>query len=236
MRKLYIFISYLFLFSFSIYAHSGNLFNALSETVKSLSEESAEAEVDSAGNIKLNISIELEADWEPCCEEYINELQIVRLLPEYEKNFNDTAWKKYKEEILAKYQDKYPSAIPITVSGSLLAIEDPQRQCLPISFYTVGIERNVSTYENNVLLNIMNRHPKYNFDTVNVKITDVGFGEYIKEGKLPVSILKNGDGAFFDDLKTDDTDIKITYAKPIMKIDMEYIKHNLGGFIDPELD
>lgn len=239
MRKLYIFTFHLFLFSFSIYGHS-RLIDISEQFNLLFSEEDllnglkvAVSQYPSKGKCLFKFQAVLtEGITSHYLEQGDNVIKIARICPENKENFNNESWEKYKRRILKKYKRICPSVtIDYTKNRLISAIKDPQDQYCSIMFYMASFDENkaipLSNEEKVQMINKLNAITQYNFVSLNVKVTDIGFWEQMNKGVLPITILKKGDGIFFDDLETDDPNIKIRYIKPEdvlehMRIDFEF--------------
>ncbi|MDD7805192.1 MAG: hypothetical protein PUP46_06470 [Endozoicomonas sp. (ex Botrylloides leachii)] len=237
MRKLPIFISYLFLLSFSIYAQGDDeridLVEVLTECLEIYPHPKSTQSIENRGLTTSNVSI-----FSPTQkmivfpEEPRGEINIVRLCAIDKENFNIDTWEKYKKEILERCQARYPfTSVKRGDDGSILSIKDPQDQYVPILFHNLPVSKEVdvllSDDVKNELLNIMNAASNYEFVTVNVKITSF----CVEKDKLPIYIAKNGGGNFFDDLSTDDTHIYTEDDQPMTKIYFEYSELSLSRLL-----
>ncbi|MDD7804245.1 MAG: hypothetical protein PUP46_01455 [Endozoicomonas sp. (ex Botrylloides leachii)] len=227
MRKIFIFISHLFLLSFSIYCHSdpidiSKILNEIFSQNDFLNDlERHLSQDENKENCMLRFYVSLEKEFNPYYSEQYNVLEIAKICPVNKENLQDEdeAWEKYKKEIFKKCKKICPSAFVEDIEGGCIsAIKGLQGQYCPIIFYKKFIEENETKPLNNdekyQLINRLKSITQHDFVSLNVKVTDAGFLEQTKEGKLPIAILKNGHGDFFGDLETDDSRIKITYVKP----------------------
>ncbi|MDD7805193.1 MAG: hypothetical protein PUP46_06475, partial [Endozoicomonas sp. (ex Botrylloides leachii)] len=240
MRKIFILISHLFLLSFSIYGHSdpfdvskflNDFFNE-SKNVDRLKYEIYNV-MPSKGSMVLKFHVSLGSKLDLCSSGSADELKIVRLCPENKENFKDKVWEEYKEEILAKCQARYSEVkVEYAKDGSISAIIDTMNIYSPIRFYTSVIQESeiipLSHDKKDQLIKRMNYITRYHFVELDVKVRDAGFGEPIKEEKLPIAILKKGSGCFFDKLETGDTRLQIIYSEPKTIVDFEYREFSCG--------